>query len=388
MAVILVISPCPTHPQNVGNRIRVYNQLSFLRAEGHDIHYLHIGRTAGDTRRMTSSWAGYTKVRFRRPARGWYLQVVKFAGKAGISLPIPVWDIDDWYHPAYDRAIDALKGRLQIEIVIVNYVFFSKALCRFGDEVLKVIDTHDVFSDRHLKFLANNQHPTFFFTSQLQEARGLNRADVIMAIQENERTFYAKLTDKPVLTVGHLLDMPPHLSGGNRDADRTRLLFVGSRNSINRVALLYFIQQILPILQADHPTIELSVAGSICRDRDIKRVEVKKWGVVDDLATVYRQSDIVINPIKFGSGLKIKNIEAMSFGMPVVTTTVGAEGMEEGIGRALLVGDTPDDFAKAVRRLLTDAAFYDRVSADAYAFSMRYNTENLDRLRSIIDRRF
>ena len=90
---------------------------------------------------------------------------------------------------------------------------------------------------------------------------------------------------------------------------------------------------------------------------------------------VYVISDIIINPVTFGGGLKIKNVEALCNGLPLVTTSVGAEGLEQGVGTAFHVCDTSDAMTETLCRLIGDAALRTRMSAQAHRCAREHFTE-------------
>jgi glycosyltransferase involved in cell wall biosynthesis len=96
------------------------------------------------------------------------------------------------------------------------------------------------------------------------------------------------------------------------------------------------------------------------------RVEVCGW--VDDLAPVFARARLAVSPLRYGAGLKLKNVAAMAHGLPAVTTDIGAEGMTAGGGSHLLHSDEPEDLARHVLELLRDDALWEKVSAAALAF--------------------
>jgi glycosyltransferase involved in cell wall biosynthesis len=133
------------------------------------------------------------------------------------------------------------------------------------------------------------------------------------------------------------------------------------------------------------PETELTIAGRVC-EKIGNYAHCTKVGQVENLAALYTAADVAINPILAGRGLKIKNIEAIGFGTPLVTTAVGAEGLEEGAGKAFLVGDTAAAFAGQVCRLLADFDLYCAVSSNAYAFARQYNQEAYWELNDELER--
>ncbi|HEY9664990.1 MAG TPA: glycosyltransferase, partial [Allocoleopsis sp.] len=103
-----------------------------------------------------------------------------------------------------------------------------------------------------------------------------------------------------------------------------------------------------------------------------------------ELQEGYDLASLVINPIPYGTGLKIKTIEALGYAKPLVTTSVGAEGLEEGIDRAFLVADTPEAFAQAIITILDDPEVAARLSRQAYNFARQWNENNLRQLANIL----
>jgi glycosyltransferase involved in cell wall biosynthesis len=94
--------------------------------------------------------------------------------------------------------------------------------------------------------------------------------------------------------------------------------------------------------------------GDLLRAAKDSNGTVSAAGYVENLEPLLRRSGVVVVPVLSGSGMRVRILEALSRGMPVVTTTIGAEGIEARPGTDLLVADTPDDFAAAVVRVLRE----------------------------------
>lgn len=286
--------------------------------------------------------------------------------------------IDERYPSRIDTFLRQNCVPLQFDAVMVEYVNMSRSLLNFPSDTLKIIDTHDVFSDRDKLFSGANRT---FSTTVAQEAKGLNRADVILAIQPEEKAFFEKITSKKVLVVGHTVDISSTLS--IRKAPRNKLLFLASRHEANVVSIKYFIDSVLPLLKRTVPEVELLIAGKV-GERMTDSPDYRKLGEVANLQTLYEQVDVVINPVLMGTGLKIKNIEAMGYGKPLVTTSVGAKGLEAGTNSAFLVGDTTESFAAYVVKLLTDDPLYQSVCTHARVFAEQYNEQVFSSLNEIL----
>jgi glycosyltransferase involved in cell wall biosynthesis len=97
-------------------------------------------------------------------------------------------------------------------------------------------------------------------------------------------------------------------------------------------------------------------------------------GFVEDLAATMAAASLSIAPIRFGTGTRVKIIESFALGCPVVSTTLGAEGIEASPGADILIGDSPADFARGCITLLRDPAAQARVGAGGYEIAAtRYN---------------
>ena len=150
----------------------------------------------------------------------------------------------------------------------------------------------------------------------------------MLAIQEQEGQYFKRLlatTPAEVVTLDILVapDQPEATPSKN-----PVIGFLASGNQHNTEGLQRFIAQVWPSLLAQCPHAVLKVAGSVTKNitTDADNVELVGW--VDDLKTFYQQCRLIINPCETGSGLKIKTIEAVGFGIPVVSTPCGAAGVE------------------------------------------------------------
>ncbi len=150
----------------------------------------------------------------------------------------------------------------------------------------------------------------------------------------------------------------PHVPPAKEAGSAFRFLFVGTMAYYpNEDAALWFCRDVLPRLRdRQGDGLRILIAGrptaAVAALADIPEVEV--LGELESLETCYREADAVIVPIRAGGGTRIKILEAMSYGKPVVSTTVGAEGLECIPGTDLLIGDGAEQFATCCRRLMAD----------------------------------
>ncbi len=182
-----------------------------------------------------------------------------------------------------------------------------------------------------------------------QELELFSSYNTLLAIQHHEAKLLKEaLPDKNILTVMHPITVKPFSKKEQKDS--LSILFVGSSIPHNSDALQYFLDYQFPNVRAVFPTLTLRVCGAIAEARKENIPQVEWVGLVPDLAPYYAEATLVINPIRSGTGLKIKTVEALAYGKCLVTTPIGAEGI---IGiEAICVCTSPEHIAQAIVELI------------------------------------
>ena len=235
--------------------------------------------------------------------------------------------IDYWYDRRIDAIVSNLHERNHFDVVVAEYVVWSRCLKLFGGNVRKIVDTIDVLSNRYEVLKKAKVPPPFWpwgsvSLTPADEGKGLDRSDIVLTISDDDRDSFRSVTSRPIVTVGHILPKitPPGVNGV-----RNKLLFVGSAWAPNFDGLARFINEILPKVKQQVPDAELLVAGSICWHLP-DSLACTKLGVLDDLGEAYAAADLAINPVEWGSGMCIKSIEALGHSLPLISFASGAEG--------------------------------------------------------------
>jgi len=374
---LLVISPEPTHPTNKGNRVRIMDLCDRAERLGWEVHLAHIERFQTDRGLMYAHWGDrYHPIPYRYP-----MTVPKRAARRlrGALTHDYELGIDDWYDSHVQPHLEALHGQYSFDAVMVEYAYQSRAFEPFGSDVLKILDTHDELAHRFARQEEFGQRRTGFSTTSEEEGIGLSRSDVALAIQDLERQRFQSRTGTEVVTVGHCVEL---VSDAVSKPFERRILFLGSRNQANVDGVRFFLDEVWPSIGNQA---KLLIAGSVCEVVDIPP-GVEQMPVVEDLALVYELADIVVVPIRFGTGLKIKTIEALGRGKPTVSTSVGAEGLEAGHGDALLVADEPHELASALLMLLREPERRRAIARAAMEFASKWNTESEAAFAAVLGR--
>ena len=188
-------------------------------------------------------------------------------------------------------------------------------------------------------------------------------ADVVFAVTDQEKeqilkeVAYAKVEVIP--TIHACADSVKPLRG------RQDLLFVGHyAHSPNEDAVCYFVKEILPLIRQDIPGVVFYIVGSHITEtvQSLASGDVFAVGYVPDLMPYLDLCRVFVAPLRYGAGIKGKIAHSMSFGLPVVTTSIGAEGMNLIDGKHILIADSAAAFARAVVRLYTDDLLWEEMS--------------------------
>jgi len=155
------------------------------------------------------------------------------------------------------------------------------------------------------------------------------------------------------------------------------LLYTGSLTyGPNLEAVTWYERAILPLLKTQLACPVLHITGALpdaIPDR-IKQPAFRLTGRLDDLDPMFRASGVFVAPILSGTGTRIKILEALAYGIPIVTTSKGCEGIPLVPGRHALIADTPADFALAILRVLQNPGFAMELGASGRAFVQQHGT--------------
>jgi glycosyltransferase involved in cell wall biosynthesis len=255
----------------------------------------------------------------------------------------------------------------QPDIVVIEYIRLSYLLRAVPDGILTMLDSHDVMSHRMALFASHGRLPTITISAR-DEAEILRRFDVVIAISRFDMQYMRDRLGVPrVFYVPHAIETAP--DAGAALGDGRSLIFVAGHSDANVAGIGFFLREVWPPLAR---SFTLHVYGSICGDAGLRKAAgVVLHGHAPDLAEAYSQADIAINPVFMGGGLKIKTLEAMSAGLPCVTTAEGARGVTDACPDALWVAENATGFIDGLVELADDAGRRRKVGEAARAYVQR-----------------
>lgn len=386
MKKLLMVANCTICPVINGARKRMYNLIRLFEKAGCEVQVVISNDKVGYM--STQEGMPNNKIYFFDSDRKKTVLATKRAElreKMSIDMlkfySVP-YMLDDAFPHGLDDFVTELHQKERFDFVIAEYIYMSKALTKLGDDVTKIIDTVDIFAGREKMYYGMGTKPGNFYTTRHQERKGMMRGDYIFAIQKEESKYFHRLTrgKRRVVTIGDYLNVP-----GNTINYGKNVLFVGSNNDPNREALHYFLNNIWGKVHNKVPDAQFMIAGDV--SNSVKESpDYIKVGYVEDLADIYKEARVVVNPMLSGTGLPIKTIEAMAYGKPVVATASGARGLyKEGREpRALVLAKDTDVFISKLIRILDDDKEVERVHHNCERFIERYNDRLFKKIKSVV----
>jgi GT2 family glycosyltransferase len=234
--------------------------------------------------------------------------------------------------------------------------------------VFDTVDMHHVREAREAVLTGSARMGT---PSEASELKYLRISDAVVVVSEVEAVYARKLTERPVFVVSTIHEPIDHIRFPPRSVSG---VFVGSfRHSPNEDGIVWFIDHVMPLVIESEPTFELHVVGECppasLMSRQAQNIIIHGW--IPELAQKLRGMRLSLAPLRFGAGVKGKISQALSLGLPVVTTPIGAEGMNLQTGINAMVCEEPRDFATAVVRLLREDDFWRTLSLNGITTAQR-----------------
>lgn len=322
---VLILSTTPPLPRDYGNRNRVHQTVSLFRRMGFAVSFLLYP--------IDRDWAEEVPGYYRELVDSFdFFAIVPNSRELHQNARSYHHAIDEWWDGNIGQQLTWLFQRKKFDVLFVNYTFLSKAFEYAPSGVVKVLDTHDLFSGRRELFGKFGVPPEFFYTSPEREKVALDRADAVIAIKGSEALALRALTPRTVFSLPYWDDRCPATRPASGepevyDHDRPfRLGFLGAHNSVNIVNLRRFLSIFNHYVLLYDVPVEVIIAGNVCEGIAEDYPFARKLGFLDNAAEFYRTVDAVLIPLEFSTGIKIKVAEALARNVPVLATRDAFDG--------------------------------------------------------------
>ncbi|MEW6419174.1 MAG: glycosyltransferase family 4 protein [Nitrospirota bacterium] len=245
-------------------------------------------------------------------------------------------------------------------------------LCISQDTHAKIIyDSHD------LAFLREERRAKIENNVKLMEdvnkikQREFNLArisDAMIVVSPYERELM--LSEDPDLKIYHMPHVHPvGTISMNGFQNRKDIMFIGGFvHPPNEDGVCWFANEILPIITKEIPDIKFYIIGSYPTKRinSLASDNIIITGYVHDVSNYFETAKVFVAPIRYGAGVKGKIIHSMSYGLPTVTTTIGAEGLGLENDNNAFIADSPEEFARRVIELYKDGETWNKISKNSF----------------------
>lgn len=396
---IAILSPTPPIPRDYGHRNRVFQTLAYFRRMNFAVSFLLYP--------LDRDWATAVPPCYGDLAASFdYFAVVPNSRLLHQPARSYHHEIDEWWDDNIGQHLSWLFAHRRFDAFLVNYTYLSKAFEFAPPNTVKVLDTHDLLSDRRELFEKHGVPAEFFYTNRDQEKIGFDRSDIVIAIKQCEKQIIETMTDKPVICLPYwddrAVDRPSQTTGtqGFSHARPLRLGFIGAYNSVNIVNIRGFLAILARYVSLYNLPLEVLIAGNVCQGIDEDYPFVRKVGFIEEVADFYASVDAIVAPLEFSTGIKIKTGEALARQLPVLATRNAFDGFRpyhwtQDLPSVAAVCETivqvaygevpPEELVIATRKAATAAA---RAQQQAFSTLRGHLVAASRRLLVIVDRPF
>ncbi|MGD0546284.1 MAG: glycosyltransferase family 4 protein [Terracidiphilus sp.] len=359
---ILWICPFFLHPTDRGAQIRTLGTLKELNKR-HEIHFaaLNNPRNLQGPQRSSEYSRRHIFAEHSAPRRGSLGMIPQLASSIVNPMPLAVFRYSS---RKLRQEIDALIAAEHYDSIVCDFLFSAPNLRNLGQCVLFQHNVETMIWRRHVEQSHSLLKKVFFQMQagkmEAYESRICRTAKHVIAVSEIDATRMKRMFGiETVSSVPTGVDVEYFAPRGAPPI--SEMVFCGSMDWLPNVdAVVYFLSEVLPLIRDRLPGATFTIAGRAPGASVLKAARgltgVRVTGKVEDMRPYLWGAKISIVPIRIGGGTRLKIYECMAAGVPVVSTTVGAEGLSYKDGEDIVLADNPGGFASACVRLLCDDA--------------------------------
>lgn len=249
----------------------------------------------------------------------------------------------NWIHKSEIERFKKIES--DYTYIIYSYVYYAELSKYVGDKTKNILSMTDFCSLQQMQTGGQK-----FENIIAEEIKAIKLFDTIIGISLDEISFFSNFTDNTqYFYLPHFIPVP-HIRNIEKNID---ILFLGSDNPHNVRGIQWFLENVYPFIHDKN--YKIVIAGKVSQKIDKNQYpKIQYIDHVDDLETLFSSTRLLICPMFSGTGLKIKIVEAMSYGIPVVCTFKSMIGFPEKYENGCIISDTPDRFADSINQILSD----------------------------------
>lgn len=369
MKVLLLTQVLP-YPPDSGPKVKTYNVLKYL-AQHHEVTLASFvrGDQSGDVDHLRQFCTAVHVVSMERGLVN-----------DGLAMAHSLISSQPWMMVRDDRSamralVDRLARETPFDVAHADQLNMAQYAARVA-QARKILDAHNALWLLY-KRLAETMSPgprkrllnRDWKLLKIYEGRLCREFDAVLAVSEEDKHALleamraekdgqgdtSKITVIPIAVDGDEVTPVPR----NPNADH--ILHIGTMYwPPNIDGVKWFIAEVLPHIRKERPAVVFDVVGARPPQelQDVSKADprINVTGYVEDPLPYLQQAGVMVVPLRAGGGMRVKILNAMAQALPIVTTTLGCEGIAVEHGKHVLIADTPEDFARATLQLLDDRA--------------------------------
>ena len=263
--------------------------------------------------------------------------------------------LQDWAPEAAKRYFRKITTENNYDAIVLFYTYLTNLLEDANLSAKKVYSMEDcIFLQQHTWGLGDTGNTTLGRLMD-EELELLKNFDEIFCISHDEKLMYEKFTGKTMHFVPHLQPSGVTKSSIPINERKWDVMYVGAGNPYNIEGINWFAREVYPLLNKN---LRMVFIGSVLGALDVRHSNIDLIHFAPSLNEMYNNSKITICPMFRGTGMKIKVVESMARGLPVVCNDRGVDGMPDKTKSGCLVSQDAQGFAGHINRLLNDSSFY------------------------------
>ncbi len=216
------------------------------------------------------------------------------------------------------------------------------------------------------------------FKIKMWEKYYWNKADKIITMSQNDKNFIASFIKDPtkIDVVVNGVDINWFSQKKRNEPKTPTILYVGTFKWLPNIeAIEFLVQKVWPLLKKEIPDIKLNIVGNSPTKKILefgKQKDIKVFNFVEDIRDAFTTAHILLAPVFSGKGTRYKILEAMATKTPIVSTSIGIEGIEAKDKEHVLIADTPEEMVKAVKLLFKDKKLRQTLANNGKEFVKKY----------------
>lgn len=381
------------HPTNRGGQIRTLETLKRLHAR-HEVHYIAYDNPAQPegVRRAPEYCSFAYPVQHSVPPRASAAFVKQLLGSVFSPMPL---GLSRYTSDAMRKQIAGTMAAHSFDSIVCDFLFPAPNFANFSRCVLFQHNVETMIWRRHSEH-APDPLRKYYFHLQAQrmfewESRACREAASVIAVSDVDANLM-----KEMFGISRVTYVPTgvdvtYFRRPEQVETKADLVFVGSMDWMpNTDGVQWFADEILPLIHRKKPDCKVAIVGRTPSASTLALAEkdqrIQVTGTVPDVRPWLWGSAVSIVPLRIGGGTRLKIYESMAAGTAVVSTTVGAEGLDVSHPSNIRLADTPSAFAEACLSLLNDKAERDRMASEAFELvASRYSWDKItDQFESVL----